>query len=245
MTKMFMVCACCAPLVLSAADPWKAKKASEWTEKDANRILTNSPWAKTVSAELDFSRMQGMPGGPDGIGGPPPGGGPSGPGGPGMGGPPPGGMAGGPGGMEQPKFVVRWESATPIREAAAKIEDPNGAKFAELAKEYYVVSVTGTGMSSGMRDPQRRGGMQPDFRRMSGRTKDTTSLTVHGGEKIAPANVESIDTAGGRTLVFLFPRSRPINADVKDVLFETSMGPMSLKSRFVLKDMVYEGRLTL
>jgi hypothetical protein len=75
--------------------------------------------------------------------------------------------------------------------------------------------------------------------------KDTTSLIVHGGEKMAPAKVESVDTADGRTLLFLFPRSRLIEADNKDVVFETSMGPLGLKSKFVLKDMVYDGRLAL
>ncbi len=247
MIRILVVCACSAPLMLFAADPWKAKKASEWTEKDATRILTNSPWAKTVSAEIDLSRMQGMPGGPDGMGGPPPGGGPGGPGGaggPGMGGPPTGGMAGGPGGMEAPKFLVRWESAAPIREATAKTEDANGAKLTELSKEYYVISVTGTASSPGMRDPQR-GGMQPDFSRMAERMKDAASLILHGRDKIAPANVESIETAGGRTILFLFPRSRSIDADDKDVVFETSMGPMALKSKFVLKDMIYDSRIAL
>ncbi len=30
---------------------WKDKKADEWSSQDATRILTNSPWAKSVSAE--------------------------------------------------------------------------------------------------------------------------------------------------------------------------------------------------
>lgn len=58
----------CSSLVLFAASPWKDKNAADWNIEDATRVLTNSPWARTVSARMDFSRIGGRPEG--GMGGP-------------------------------------------------------------------------------------------------------------------------------------------------------------------------------
>ena len=99
-------------------ESWNDKQPSQWSEKDIQRLLTKSPWAKEVTPEMDFTGMEGP-----GMVGPPMGG-------PGMGGP------GGPGGPFNMTAVVRWESAAPLREAAkSKLPlDPSGS---------YVVSVSG------------------------------------------------------------------------------------------------------
>lgn len=39
--------------VLWAGDPWKEKPWTEWTEKDVQRILNKSPWAKKLNWRLD------------------------------------------------------------------------------------------------------------------------------------------------------------------------------------------------
>ena len=44
----FAICA----LSLSAADPWQTKPFAEWTEKDARKLLANSPWARPVQVAL-------------------------------------------------------------------------------------------------------------------------------------------------------------------------------------------------
>jgi len=238
-----------ARMLLTAADPWKDKRAADWSSKDATRILTNSPWAKAVSAEMEGSRMGGGSGG--GMGGP--GGGMGGPGG-GMGGPgggmggPGGGMGGPGGGMEPPKFVVRWESAAPVREAAAKIEDPNGTKIQELAKEFYVISTSGGATMPGGRRGGPEGSAQrptPDFSRMQENMIQSTSLRIKGQNAIFPAKVEVLQAGRGMTTLFLFPRSNDFPANGKEVAFETSMGPLVIRAKFSLKDMTYEGRPAL
>ena len=221
MNRYLFVLACGAVLAF-AADPWKDKKPADWSDKDAQRVLTGSPWAKSVSAEMDFSRMGGggfgggggMRGGGGGGGMRGGGGGGGGMGGPGGGGggmgegPGGGGMGGPGGGMEAPKFVVRWESAMPVREAAAKSEDPVAAKIAELAKEYYVVSVSGTRMMGGgpgggqrpQQDPSRMQDMQK-------RMIEATSLKRKGKDPIVPTSVQMVRGEKGMRTVFLFPRS--------------------------------------
>jgi hypothetical protein len=105
-----------------AGDFWNEKQPDQWAEKDVQRLLTKSPWAKDAAVEMDFGGM----GGP-GMGGFGP---------PDMDGPPPG--MGGPGGMTA---VVRWESAAPIRDASkTKLQpDPEGS---------YVISLSGMEMLS-------------------------------------------------------------------------------------------------
>lgn len=107
-----------------AGDFWNDKQPDQWAEKDVQRLLTKSPWAKDAAVEMDFGDMGGP--GMGGFGGGPPG----------MDGPPPG--MGGPGGMTA---VVRWESAAPIRDASkTKLQpDPAGQ---------YVISVSGMPMLS-------------------------------------------------------------------------------------------------
>src|ERR1035438_460230 len=142
------------PALLLAGEFWQDKKPSDWSEKDVKRLLTKSPWAKEGTVAFNMERMGGMPGG----GGPPMGGMPGG-GGPPMG----GGM--GPGGMEMPKPVIRWESAAPLRDAAAKSTgDAAGRSFAEWSASFYVVTLSGFGAPGGRGG---RGMGQPDSSQLS------------------------------------------------------------------------------
>jgi len=194
--KQILIVIAGAAVVAFAGDPWTAKKASDWTEKETERILTNSPWAIKVTLESNVPSAGaprvgmggpggGMSGPGEGMGGPGggmggPGGGMGGPGG-GMGGP--SGGIGPPGGMELPKVTVRWESAEPVREASSRAESPTRNQFSEWVKEYYVLSISGMpamrlggqapdGPGRGSRGPgagdsgSQGGGPQPDSERM-------------------------------------------------------------------------------
>jgi hypothetical protein len=59
--------------VLLAGEFWQSKKPSEWTEKEARKIVENSPWVKEVQPAMNMQGMGGMGGGGDM--GPGPGGG--------------------------------------------------------------------------------------------------------------------------------------------------------------------------
>lgn len=224
---------------LLSADVWN-KKPSEWSAKDIQKILTKSPWAKeaTVALNLAGGGMDNAPGGGrgGGMGGPPGGmGGP--PGGGGMGGPPggpPGGMDGG-GGAPQFHAVVRWESALPIR-LALKKED-------ERRLDQYLITVTGFPIT-GMRQPD--GGSQPVSAQAQNRMKEGARLERKGKDPIPASAAEMIETGGSRVMQFVFRAgSDPIQAQDKEVQFVASVGPMQIKARFTLKEMVYEGRLEL
>jgi hypothetical protein len=151
---------------------WDDKQPAEWSEKDVQRILTKSPWAKGVNLEMDFGAMEGP-----GMGGP-------GMEGPGMGGP---GMPG-PGGPGEPfgmQPTVRWESASPLR-SAAKVKlpiDPTGC---------YVIGVLGL--------PTEMDARFGDLDLAS--LKETTFLQRKGGKSVAPNHFIVSDYDGAMLFYF-------------------------------------------
>ena len=246
-----MAAALSGPLVLLAGDTWRDKDPSQWTSDEVNQVLTNSPWAKQVTASQNSDWSQGgSRGGGYGGGG----------GGGGMGG---GGMGGGGGGRgggrsrggsqntPAPKVTIRWESAAPVHQALLKSEVADASKFADWSKDYYVVTVSGLpqwGQRQGgsddndqQQDPDRAKEMQE---RMQDHLKQSTSLKLKS-RTIAPERVDTLDSAGGHTFVFLFPRTSNILADDKEVAFGTSMGRWEIKSKFTLKEMQFKDKLEL
>ncbi|MSV36404.1 MAG: hypothetical protein EXQ47_12530 [Bryobacterales bacterium] len=137
------------------------------------------------------------------------------------------------------KALVRWESAMPVSEAMRK-QPP-----AE-AEEFHVISVSGMPMMGAGRRGQAAAGGPADEaerkREMLERMKESTQLQRKGKDPIYPAKVAQAQ--GG--LIFAFARDfQPIKLEDREVTFLSKMGPMELKVKFALKDMVYNGQLTL
>jgi hypothetical protein len=150
-----------------------------------------------------------------------------------MGGPP-GGMDGG-GGAPQFHAVVRWESALPIR-LALKKED-------ERRLDQYLITVTGF-PETGRRQPD--GGAQPVSAQAQNRMKESARLERKGKDPIPASSAEMAETGGARIMQFTFRAGvDPIQAQDKEVQFVASIGPMQIKAKFTLKEMVYEGKLEL
>jgi hypothetical protein len=248
-------------------DFWIEKKPDQWSEKELEKLLNHSPWAKEVTAELTMSGGGGggggRMGGGSGLGGmqaessagmgggemPGPGGGR-------------GGRGGGGGGMgempQRPQIngQVRWESA-PVVRAAQKRALPKDME------PFYVVSLNlqptpmmmgmlmGGGGPRGERGGQRPEGEprpDPEARRAAllERMKETTELQRKGKDPIHPERVLTGQGEGRLVFVFLFSRTgQPIELQDKEVTFLCSMGPAKFKTKFSLKDMVFDGKLDL
>ena len=205
---------------LAPAEFWNDKQPADWSEKEVQRLLTKSPWAKEVAAEMNFAGM-GMP----------PGGGPMG------GGAPPGGMDG-PGGPMDLTAGVRWESAASIRDAA-------NSRLPEDAAEYYVISLHGLPMMGAGRGAGFPGAFGGDgLQGMQARLRESTSLQRKGKKPIAPVRIRTSEDDG--VLLFYFPRDPdPISIEDKEVVFVTALGPLEVKAKFPLKEMTYRGKLAL
>ena len=127
---LFAVCSLSPTL---ADQPWKDRPVPEWTESDARQILSDSPWAKSVTAKVNRTpnNQQGSRGG-IGIGG--------------IGIPRMGGRGGGmgrrstpppPDSGAPPTFTLRWESALPVQdgECLGHVQELARASLAALGAE--------------------------------------------------------------------------------------------------------------
>src|ERR1035438_7232278 len=160
------------PLDATTGDFWNKKAPADWTSEEIDRLITKSPWAKTIKAQYasgggnngDGGGGTGSGGGYPGGGGGYPGGGGGYPGGsgrssggigiPGIGGigiPGIGGMGrprrnggGAPRGRAVSPYegTVRWESARPVLDA---MKSP----LPEAFEGRYVISVSGIPLMGG------------------------------------------------------------------------------------------------
>lgn len=236
------ICACA--ISLFAADFWQSKPYTEWSDKEVQKLLSNSPWSKEVvvsmggagggSGKGGRSKGGGGGGGDAGFDGPAMGTGGQGAGGRGVtevgGGTPSGGTP-------TMNLVVSWRTALPLREAIAKQKHPDDAatspeakKLIEEPQKWYIITVTGL--------PARMGRGGPEMKEM---LLKNTSLSVKGKEPIVPTDLQS----SGTTAVFLFPKTVAIDMDDKEVEFSTKLGQTIVKTKFKLKDMVFNGKLDL
>lgn len=242
------------PLLLSlgvclwAADFWKEKPFTEWSKKDIEKLETTSPWAKLVSVSM------GGGGGVEGRGGR--GGGRGGGGGGGGGSDSDamgtGGGAGGrgtqdvgggvgQGGGNGAMLTIRWLSALPMREVTAlqKFGDkadssPDAKKLLDEDQKVYAILVSGLPGRVVRNDDQAKESL------LKG-----TSLVVKGKGPILPTSVQVGGPSQKGLVLFIFPRTAPIDLDDKEVEFESKLGPLAVKQKFHLKDMVYKGKLEL
>jgi hypothetical protein len=264
--------AACAVMVF-AADFWKTKDATLWTDEEISKILSDSPWAKakTVQPQQSQARRGGGMGRRGGFGYPGGGGGgfPGGGGGyPGGGGgyPQSGGNSGNngdPAQNEPMNLTIRWASAQPIQSAlmrqGASASDELKAVAASTDK-YYVISVLGLRMPRPRRsstvdadDPNDNGNNNDDNSRtrnqgnesLRSQLLDSAQLAPKGKSSIYAQDVQIAGPGGIDGVRFLFPRTNPITAGDKEVDFILDIRRVKVEEKFKLGDMQYEGKLAL
>jgi hypothetical protein len=242
----------CSAVLLMAAASWQKKDFSQWTEDDAKKVLTDSPWSKQVAVSGGTSGMQGeAPSAPMPSSSPAPSSGGSSSQSGSSGQAPSGGGTAAPsgGGMSpssapaapETRVLIEWESATPVRLAELKSKPGNGqvpANEIETAKkpvDSYVVAVIGV-----------PGTPQPGEEKQ---LASAATLVRKGKEPIqaSSAKVQQLAGSGGSAIIFNFPKNEPITLDDKSVEFRLAKGllPSELRKNFGLKDMQYQGKLDL
>ena len=206
-------------------DFWNDKKPSDWTEDEIQQMLTKSPWAKDASI-FDSATHKGISSAPYA-----------------------GGLYGrrryeSPNGKSLPTVggskewgaIVRWESALPVRDAmkAHKTAD---------ADENYIIALVGDipGASVPSDDDSAAERQQKmDVLKESTRLERKDDPLELQRVKIAPRTPL---TASGT--LYYFSRVLPITAEDKQVTFVTKVGPLEVKCKFTLRDMLYHGNLEL
>jgi hypothetical protein len=224
-----------AAVVPLAADSWQKKAYTAWDDKDIQKIINDSPWARkvdivigTLRSQDDLPKSNSPVAGAGNMGG--------GGGGGGRG----GGDMSGPGstfhGTPMVRIVVCFISALPVKQAMmrAKYGDevgnsPAAAKVLSTPDNYYVVSLTGLrGLPPG--DAQA--------------IKEKSTMQAKGKEPFGPVQVVMENTM----IALFFPREgHPIVLEDREVEVQVQVPdfPKAIRRKFTLKDMVYNGKLEL
>ena len=218
----------CAALV--AADFWEEKEFTNWSDREVQKMLTDSPWAKRVNIvmggllEEGNSRYTG-----DGVG---------------FGG---GGGGGGGGGdafagIRRTSVSVVWINALPVRQAMVRglvgrdgPIPPEGQQFLTEEDPFYTVAVVG---------------LPPAFSvlgRMVDQVRAETMLKRRDKDPIAPIDLGFLrDEDQSIRVMFMFPRTDPLTLDDREVEFITKLGSVTeIKRKFRLRDMQVGDRLAL
>jgi hypothetical protein len=241
----------------AASDFWNKKKPAEWTDDEKNEIRTKSPWAKKVDASSSGggrsgsggSRGDGSSGSGDGdSGGFGDGGGSRGGGGGGG-----RGRGGGGGGNVAPTgnfggsapLMIVWESAKPVQEA-------HPLNFPAALENHYIIGVSGISEQTLVaavrgargRGPSPEGGPPAAPADQTAPLKAAATLSVKGKDPVHPDVV--LATNRNATLLFGFPKDAlPLAAADKEVEFALKFSNLSGKTKFNLKEMMYNNELAV
>lgn len=221
------------PLLLFGADQsWQNKPIPEWNDNDTHQILSDSPWAKVVTPKLTGHQNGGTE--QDGGIGP--------------------GHAGerGFGGMRGlhrrssngstndsnanvnlPKtLIVRWESAMPVQAAELKAHNVDAPMVNE---KYYGIAVYG--IPSAM--------ISSDSGAIQNELKEQSAIKRDGKKDIKPSRVEILLRDESAVVLYLFPRSKEITGQDKQIGFSAQIGGLQVSASFNSGDMMYQGKLQL
>lgn len=221
--------------------PWNRKSIPAWTKEDAIALLSDSPWAKATTVEIEKSSSAGtrMPGGRRGAMG----GGRMGGIGIGMGGIGIGGMGRGPGMDRRPAgdsdvrheapgpLTLRWESALPLQEAHLKLGDQSAA----IDEDHYRIAIVNI--------PRRL--FREDPGSLEKRLQSKGELKREGRKTIHSSSARVLDQENGMTIFFDFDRKYEIVPGDESVEFLLQLDNVKIDQQYTLSDMLFHGKLAL
>jgi hypothetical protein len=201
---------------------WNEKKPSDWTSEEIELLLNKSPWAKEAAVSY-YGGQNGplsntMPGTRSRSSR--------------------NASSGTSPSAVSPaawKAIVRWESALPVREALKAKPSPDVEKF-------YILNMVGDVPSVGATPDEDESQRQARFETL----KQVTKLEHKGDaillSRVAVAPKSALSMAG---TLFYFSRDLALRPKDNQATFSTKLGPIDVKCKFTLKDMMYQGNLEL
>ena len=236
-----------AVCLFGAEDFWIARDADKWSEREIDRMVTDSPWAKEARVRLRGDSIPNIERGSHG------------------------------GAVDEPQagavlqnratsiqaiphILVRWDSAPPVYEACSRggMDRPLftcvskllylsalGNKFDRLRDDNYIVSMSNYPVRAGVNAPQHSEAATAALQKMAAQIQETTFLKRKGKSPAKPAHVVALPAAQTLLIIVFFSRTETLSISDKDVLFESSYGTLELSASFKLRRMTYQGKLTL
>lgn len=226
-----------------AADFWTARPFTAWTDKEVQKVLSDSPWSAQVSVagSTGSAGNDGGGGGGGARGGG--GGGRRGGGGGGGGQDDSGGDSQGGGrGTGGVSVTLLWQSALPVKQALAKKQfgaeaetSPAAKARLERSEQYYLLTMIGLPVSLGRAaEGDKKAALLP-----------LTTLTAPGKPPLTAADIQVGTGRDSAIIVFVFPKTSEFTVEDKEVEFAAKFDKTSVKHKFKLKPMVFNGKLEM
>jgi hypothetical protein len=223
------------PLTLLAGEFWETKPPSEWSERQVYALLTDSPWAHQAKVTLALEKPYEH--------GPPtwkelkvPG---SGPGRPEQ---PVGSPVGGIGAPKpkvprEAQLLIRWSSASPVREALVRYKagQSTAPAVSEEPEKFYMIEILGVPAIVAFSGIQV---LQDELYRSAG-------LLTKSGRTIRPESVYATPQGEFLGIWIRFPKTEPLTLADKYVDLVGKTAVFSFKKRFELRSMLRGGHLEL
>ena len=222
--------------LLCAADFWQTKKYSEWTEKEVNKILSDSPWSHPV--EILLSQGSGLL--------------------PSSGGGGRGGRGGRSGGSdpsasdpstamgERAVVTIRFIRALPVKQAVMRqkfgeqvLTSPDAQKDIGREEPVYIVAILDIPVSV-------FGDTGAEPQKLAERCKQTAQIELKGRDPIRAieARLSPITPTRG-VLLLAFPKDKPITLQDENMEVNVQLGRVELRHKIKLKDMMFDGKLEI
>jgi hypothetical protein len=159
-------------------------------------------------------------------------------------------------------LTIRWQSALPVQEALMRqrsLSADEAKALADASEKDYIITVVGFRMPSGRSrsggidssdssDPDRDRDAKTDAKSndaLRSRFLDAARLVPHGKSPIYAEDVQFEGPNGASEIRFLFPKTKSISADDKEVVFDFESQGIKFEHKFRLSDMNYKGKLAL
>ena len=204
-------------LSVVAADFWDEKPFRSWSDNEVKKMLTDSPWADEVAVALPPQlRLTREDSGFRG------------------GGREPGGFTD----RSRVRMSVSWRSARPVKQALLREQigegvelSPENLAYLERDTRFYIIGVLG--VPNAVRDIP------------TDQVRAESFLEPNDKPPILADDVLLDRQQGGLLLLVAFPKTDPLTLEDRDVEFMTKLGDFSIKKKFRLRDMVFQGGLEL
>jgi hypothetical protein len=253
--SLALALAICGSLI--AEDFWKAKEPANWSVKEIEKLLTDSPWAQETRVvfngqgrpAMSLTDRSAMPSGGGSDSGTARG---------------PGEISAAPSDSPGLRIIVRWESAAPVQEACAQggVDTPFfacaskllylsglGDKYAQLRKHFYIVSMSNfprqTLLAEGIQPPQHSASANEALEKLGKRLQKVSVLLRDDKPFIAADHVVVLPVARALLVLIFFPRSTSMSQIDERLSFASRAGAYELKSTFRVQKMLYKGNLEL
>jgi hypothetical protein len=200
-----------------AREFWNEKKPADWTAEEIALLLNKSPWAKEAAVSYYGGQNGPLNNNPGNSGNQRARRNAS------------SGTSPSATSPAEWKAIIRWESALPVREAMTAPASPDVEKF-------YILNMVGDVPSVGA---------TPDEARFEA-LRQVTKLEHKGDaillSRVAVARKTALSLSG---TLFYFSRDLALRVEDRQATFSTKLGPIDVKCKFTLRDMMYRGKLEL